>query len=62
MNEGFKKFMNDIGILVEMWIVVYGQFVAHGQDSATALKNTESFMRATLGAAINSQPNGEGEK
>ena len=62
MNEGFKKFMNSIGILVEMWIVVYDQFVAHGQDTATALKSTESLMRATLGAAMNSESNGEGEK
>lgn len=48
-----QKFINDVGLIVEMWTVVYKQFVEHGYDSAEALVHTKAFMEAMIASQAN---------
>ena len=48
MNEGTKKFINDLGILCEQWIVTYKQFIDHGMDPKEALVHTREFTAALI--------------
>ena len=49
-NEKVKEFIKGIGALVEMWTVIYGQFLDHGYSPKDALVHTEAFTRATITA------------
>ena len=49
-NDKVKEFIKGIGALVEMWTVIYRQFIDHGYSQKDALTHTEAFMRATITA------------
>lgn len=61
MNGKLKDFINGIGAIVEMWTVVYGQFINHGYSPKDALAHTESFIRATIVPLAGLQNKGEEE-
>ena len=47
-NDKVKDFIKGVGALVEMWTVIYRQFIDHGYSQKDALVHTEAFMRATI--------------
>ena len=48
MNDGLKKFINDLGVLCEQWLVVYNHFTSRGLDEKTALMHTREFTAALI--------------
>ena len=48
MKDKVKEFCTNVGALVEVWTVIYTQFINHGYSAKDALAHTESFMRATI--------------
>lgn len=51
MNDNLSKFMNNMGILCETWIVTYNEFLRRGMDHRTALDHTKAFMSAFMESA-----------
>lgn len=51
MNDEINKFINNMGILCETWIVAYKQFINHGMDHKSALEHTQAFMKAFMDSA-----------
>ena len=53
MNNNLKNFIKDIGVLTEMWTVVYQGFLAQGYSPKDALVHTREFNAAMLIATMN---------
>lgn len=52
MNEQLQKFINDMGAMCELWMVIYSGFVKLGMGSDEALKHTQAFMTATFNSIM----------
>lgn len=48
MKDKVKEFCTNMGALVEVWTVIYTQFINHGYSVKDALAHTEGFMRSTI--------------
>lgn len=53
MNNQLKNFIRDIGVLTEMWTVIYQGFIDQGYSKADALVHTREFNAAILIATMN---------
>lgn len=53
MNGGFQKFIVNIGIMCETWLVIYNKFIASGLGKKAALIHTKMFMSSVLEASLN---------
>lgn len=47
-NKQLEDFINSTGALVEMWVLVYKNFLNQGFDAATAVVHTQLFMQTML--------------
>ena len=45
MDEKIKNFINGLGALVEMWMIVYRGFISNGCNEREALQHTQAFMK-----------------
>lgn len=61
MNDKLKQFIGDVGILCEMWLVIYNSFIEHGLNAKDALMHTQSFMTATMNSSSNKSPSNADE-
>lgn len=59
MNDNLNKFLNNMGILCETWIITYNEFIKRGMDHKLALDHTKEFMAAFMEAA---SKNGGGDQ
>lgn len=48
MSDNINKFISNMGILCETWLVTYNQFLSHGLEHKAALEHTQSFMKAFM--------------
>lgn len=48
MSDNLNKFISNMGILCETWLVTYNQFISHGLEHKVALEHTQSFMKAFM--------------
>ena len=48
MNANLKQFIADIGVLCEMWTIIYQSFLSQGMEANEALKHTQAFLTATM--------------
>ena len=48
MNEKFKSFVNEVGVLCETWSIIYRNFIGQGMDAKDAMMHTQGFMVAFL--------------
>ena len=48
MNEKFKSFVNEVGVLCETWTIIYSNFIGQGMDAKEAMTHTQGFMVAFL--------------
>ena len=51
MSDNVNKFISNIGVLCETWIVTYNQFLSHGMEHKVALEHTQAFMKAFMESA-----------
>ena len=51
MNENVNKFINNMGVICETWLVAYNQFLAHGMEHQAALEHTQAFMKSFMESA-----------
>ena len=58
MNDGFKRYLESIGILCEHWLVTYRKFLSMGLSSEEALMHTKALTEASIGTLMNK----DGEK
>lgn len=56
MNEGFKNFVGNLGVLCEMWTLTYKSFLSQGMNPKEAMAHTQGFMTALISSTT--QPNG----
>jgi hypothetical protein len=55
MNENLKQFIKDIGVLCEMWTIIYKSFVNQGMTEKDALMHTQAFLTATMNSNMGRQ-------
>lgn len=60
MNDKFKSFMDNMGLLCETWIITYNNFVQRGFDHKTALEHTKAFMASFMEYATKANGGKEG--
>lgn len=58
MNNDLSKFVSNMGILCETWLVVYNQFISHSMEHKVALEHTQAFMKSFMGS-VNDNKEGE---
>ena len=44
MNDKLKNLITNIGILCEMWMVVYRGFAGQGMNQTESIMHTQAFM------------------
>ena len=59
MNDKLKNFITNIGILCEMWTLVYRGFTAQGMDQKEALVHTEALISSLMSNLIQGNTNKE---
>lgn len=52
-NDAVQELINGIGLLTELWIMVYNSFISHGMDSREAFAHTREFMSVITGSLLN---------
>lgn len=52
MNNNLQNFMNNLGILCEIWTLTYNKFIQLGFDHKAAMEHTKEFMAAFTEAAL----------
>ena len=55
MNENLKQFIKDIGVLCEMWMIIYNSFLKQGLGEKDALMHTQAFLTATMNSNMGKQ-------
>lgn len=61
MNDAsgtLNEFIKSIGMLTEVWVIIYNGFKRQGMHDSDALKHTEAFMSAAMNTIFKS-PNKE---
>ena len=53
MNDKLQDFLKNMGVMCELWLVIFSQFKEKGLDDKAALAHTKSFMEATFATIIN---------
>lgn len=51
MNEELKNFIGNMGVLCELWTVIFTSFCNQGMTHDEALSHTGAFMKTMLGYA-----------
>ena len=51
-NDAVQELINGIGLMTELWIIVYKSFVTHGMDDREALTHTKEFMSTIAGTVL----------
>lgn len=52
MNDNFKNFVNNMGVLCETWTLTYRSFLSQGMDVKDAMMHTQGFMSALIAATM----------
>lgn len=52
-NDAVQELINGIGLLTELWIMVYNSFISHGMDDREAFAHTREFMSVITGSLLN---------
>ena len=52
-NDAVQELINGIGLLTELWIMVYNSFIGHGMDDREAFAHTREFMSVITGSLLN---------
>lgn len=50
MNDNFKNFVNNMGVLCETWTLTYRNFLSQGMDEKEAMVHTQGFMTSLIAA------------
>lgn len=58
MNDDINKFISNMGILCETWLVAYNQFLSHGMEHKAALEHTQAFMKSFMGSVNDNKGDG----
>lgn len=48
MHDELKKFIEGAGALVEIWTIIYSQFLNQGYDSTTAMLHTKELLQVVI--------------
>lgn len=59
MNDKLKNFVTNIGLLCEVWTLVYRGFVSQGMDAKEALMHTEALTSTLIATLIQGNTNKE---
>lgn len=52
-NDAVQELVNGIGLMTELWIMVYNSFISHGMDGREAFAHTREFMSVITGIMLN---------
>lgn len=44
MNEKLQEFIASLGVMSEMWLIVYNQFLEKVKNEQVAINHTKAFM------------------
>ena len=53
MNDGLKSFIDNMGLLCEVWTMTYNKFVSQGLNQKDALMHTQGFMKTFIDSVMN---------
>lgn len=53
MNNGLKSFIDNVGILCEVWTMTYDKFISQGLNTKDALTHTQAFMKTFIDSVMN---------
>lgn len=48
MNDKLNAFVKNIGVLCEIWILIYKKFTAQGMSNKEAMAHTQCLMTALM--------------
>lgn len=51
-SDQVNQIIQGLGVMVEMWTIVYNQFKQQGYDDAAALSHTTAFMSIAINSII----------
>ena len=51
MSDNLNRFISNMGVICETWLVAYNQFLAHGMEHKAALEHTQAFMKSFMESA-----------
>ena len=60
-NDAVQELINGIGIMTELWIIVYDSFTSHGMNNREAFAHTREFMSVITGFILNTGNTGKTE-
>ena len=60
-NDAVQALINGIGLMTELWIVVYDSFTSHGMNDREAFAHTREFMSVITGFILNTGNTGKTE-
>lgn len=55
-EDALRDFIASMGLLVELWEIIFTSFVKRGYDETKALRHTEALVTATLKATLGFNP------
>ena len=60
-NDAVQELINGIGLMTELWIIVYDSFTSHGMNDREAFVHTREFMSVITGFILNTGNTGKTE-
>ena len=60
-NDAVQEMINGIGLMTELWIIVYDSFTSHGMNDREAFAHTREFMSVITGYILNTGNTGKTE-
>ena len=60
-NDAVQELITGIGLMPELWIMVYNSFISHGMDDKEAVEHTREFMRVITKFIINTGKKEDGK-
>ena len=59
MNDKTLEYVKNLGVMVETWVVVYGNFVKQGFSENDAINHTREFMKSVVVTFMNNKDEGK---
>ena len=53
MNNNLKSFIDNVGLLCEVWLLTYNKFISQGLNQKDALTHTQGFMTTFIDSMMN---------
>lgn len=60
-NDAVQELINGIGLMTELWIIVYNSFTSHGMNDKEAFAHTREFMSVITDFILNTGNTGKTE-